>query len=169
MSCILTAFCKKNQANLNSLITLQNKKVKNYYVKNNETAIDKMLCIAADIKGQVEQLELVNQYLDAPKSEKLEFVYNCSDLDINEEDLKSLCLTKNIAYFTERYNAPTVLKAQPAVYDTFIKHSELFINAICQMDEKQQVNNFCLDELVKLKLIAIKHLCALEYLIENSI
>lgn len=169
MSCILTALCKKGQANLNSLIKLQNKKVKNYYVKNNETAIDKMLCIAADIKGQVEQLELVNQYLGAPESEKLDFVYDCSDLDINEKDLKSLCLTKNIAYFTQKYNAPTVLKAQAAVYDSFIKHSELFINAICQMDEKQQVNNFCLDELVKLKLIAIKHLCALEYLIENSI
>ncbi|ABL75967.1 protein kinase interacting protein [Maruca vitrata nucleopolyhedrovirus] len=159
MSCILTAFCKKNQASLNNLIKLQNKKVKNYYAKNNENAIDKMLCIAADIRGQVEQLELVSQYLDAPESEKLNFVNDCSDLDINEEDL----LTKNITYFTQKYNAPIVLKVRPSVYDSFIKHSELFINAICQMDEKQ----YSLDELVKLKLTAIKHLCALEYLIDK--
>ncbi|AGA16178.1 pkip protein [Thysanoplusia orichalcea nucleopolyhedrovirus] len=168
MSCILTAFCKKSQTNLNSLFKLQSKKVKNYFVKNNEAAIDKMLCVAADIKGEIEQLELVYQYMNLPDSEKLDFVYDCEDLDIDKKDLKSLCLTKNIAYFSQKYNAPIVLKSQPIVYDAFIKHCECFINAICQIDEKrQQNNNLCVDELLKLKLIAIKHLCALEFIIEG--
>lgn len=163
----ITCFYKKNQLNLNTLIKLQNKKVKNYFSKKNDGAIEKMLCLAAEIKGCVEQLELVNQYINVADDEKLNFVQDCSDLDFDDKSLKYLCATKNVAYFIQKYNAMTVLNTQPLVYNSFLKHSEFFINAICQLKEKQQ-QNVSLNELIKLKLIAIKHLCVLEYLIENK-
>lgn len=162
MECIL----KKAKFNLSKLIKLQNKKVLNFFVTNNDKMSENLLIIAADINGLVEQIEMLKFCINFSENDKLTFISDNSDLDINDSDLKLLCQTKNLSYFSKKYDADVVLKDYPAAYDYFLKQTEYFINNIAQLYANQHLET--LEELVKLKIIAIKHLCTLEFLINKN-
>ncbi|AOT85584.1 pkip [Cyclophragma undans nucleopolyhedrovirus] len=164
----LHAHLKRERVKLSDLIKLQNKSVRNYF-NDNGVAIqhrdDKLLIVAADLHGCIEQIEVLHMFIDATTATKLEFVYDFTDLDIDESDIKIIHDTKKIDYFSKKYNAANVLQAHPLAYDHFLKESEHFIDTLAMYYSARQNKNFCIDELVIIKSILIKHLCTLEYLV----
>jgi hypothetical protein len=159
---------------------------------NNDIIIaDKLLMIAADIQGLREQINVLNHFINLDDNssgndnngsgnggnnniattthiDKLAFINDHTDLDIDNEQLKELCCTRNLLYFSTRYNAMVKLNNCPLVYDYFLQQSERFINEMANLLSKQQEDNYCLEELVKIKSFAIKHLCTLEHLVEAT-
>ena len=170
MSIILNNVVVKAKQNLENLIKLQNKKVKHYFIKqhnqNDDNTFEKLLILAADIHGLKEQIDVVNLLASLPNTERITFIYDSTDLDISANHLTGLCKNKDLLYFSKRYNAISKLGAYPIVYDYFLKQSEYFIENICSLISKRQEPNYCLEELIKLKSLAIKHLCTLEYLVD---
>ncbi|ANF29763.1 pkip [Catopsilia pomona nucleopolyhedrovirus] len=164
----LDDFIGVSRKTLVAFIKDQNKEINNYFTSKNAllpTNVDKLLILAADIHGTMELLEAALAIADASDNEKLNFIYDCFDLDFEIEDLRALCNNKNFAYFSEKYNARELLKNYPLAFDHFLKESEYFIEHMCLLLEHCEKNNFCINKLIKLKCTAIKHLCALEYLI----
>ncbi|AAF64089.1 protein kinase interacting protein [Choristoneura fumiferana multiple nucleopolyhedrovirus] len=157
----LAAVVHKKRALLNAALKQQDKKVAKYFVKPCENNAEKMLMLTADIHGQVEQLEALLSVARAPRAEKLAFARDCSDLDIDSQDLQQMCARSDLAYFATKYEAAKVLAPHKAAYDSFLKHSERFIDAVRSLDAP----NTTADYLAERKCAAIRHLCTLEYLV----
>ncbi|BBU37590.1 protein kinase interacting factor [Choristoneura diversana nucleopolyhedrovirus] len=157
----LGAVVHKKRALLNAAYKQQDKKVAKYFVKPCENDAEKMLMLAADIYGQVEQLEALLSVARAPHADKLEFARDCSDLDINLQDLQLMCARSDLTYFATKYEAAKVLASYEAAYDSFLKHSERFIDAVRSLNAP----NATADYLAQRKCAAIRHLCTLEYLV----
>lgn len=157
----LAVAVQKNRAILNATYKLQDKKLFKYFSNPCDINSERMLMLAADIYGQIEQLEALLSVIYASNAKKLEFVHDCLDLDIDSEDLKCMCSNKDLAYFANKYGADKTLASYPVAYDSFLKHSEQFIDAIRSLDTPKAT----VDYLVQRKCAAIKHLCTLEYLI----
>ncbi|AKN81009.1 protein kinase interacting protein [Lonomia obliqua multiple nucleopolyhedrovirus] len=166
MSTNLCFVVAKARQNLETLIHTQNKKTKSYFCCKNESSSneeEKLLIVAAKIAGLVEQIEILNYTADLSKADKLDFVYDYQDLDLNKDEIIQLCETRNLSYFSTKYDAAAKLNKFPAAYDFLLKQTEFFIDAICELHAKQQ--NQTIEELIKIKSCAIKHLCSLEYLV----
>nr|AFS52004.1 DekiORF127 [Dendrolimus kikuchii nucleopolyhedrovirus] len=177
----LHAYLRKEQANLHDLIKLQNKSVRNYFLKQNDddnnnnnnknvqrqhhTDEDKLLIVAADLYGSIEHIEVLQMFIDATAAIKLKFAHDFTDLDIDKTDVKMLHDTKKIDYFSIKYNAPSVLQAHPLAYEHFLNQSERFIDTLVLYYNIYHNENCCVDKIVILKSILIKHLCILEYLV----
>ncbi|AGR57145.1 protein kinase interacting protein [Choristoneura rosaceana nucleopolyhedrovirus] len=157
----LAAAVYKKRALLNAAFKQQDKKVAKYFVKPCENDGEKMLMLAADIHGQVEQLEALLSVARASDADKLEFARDCSDLDIDSQDLQRMCARNDLAYFATKYEAAKVLASHAAAYDIFLKHSERFIGAVRSLNTP----NASADYLAQRKCAAIRHLCTLEYLV----
>ncbi|ABI13827.1 protein kinase interacting protein [Anticarsia gemmatalis nucleopolyhedrovirus] len=162
MDCDLSAAVKKGRALLNAALNQQEKKIDKYFVKPSENNVEKMLILAADIHGQIEQIEALLSVAHAADEEKLEFAKDCSDLDIDPAELNGVCKQFDLSYFATKYQAAKVLALYPAAYDSFLKHGEQLINAVLRLNAENATVNY----MVKNKCIVIKHLCAMEYLID---
>ncbi|AJD09267.1 protein kinase interacting protein [Condylorrhiza vestigialis mutiple nucleopolyhedrovirus] len=162
MDCDLFAAVKKGRALLNTALNQQEKKINKYFAKPSENNVEKMLMLAADIHGQIEQMEALLSIAHADDEEKLEFAKDCSDLDFDSAELICVCEQSDLSYFAMKYDAAKVLALYPVAYDSFLKHGEQLINAVRRLNaENATVNN-----MVKNKCVIIKHLCAMEYLID---
>jgi hypothetical protein len=159
MECVI----KKGRTNLAKLIKLQSNTMTKYFGTDNDKLCEKLLIIAADINGLVEQIDILNFFVDSPDSDRATFVLDNSDLDISDKDLQALCETKYFNYFSVKYNADVLLKDCPIIYDYFLKQSELFIENIIRLNESGDI-----EERMITKSIAIKHLCTLEFLINKK-
>ncbi|UZE89795.1 PKIP-1 [Parapoynx stagnalis nucleopolyhedrovirus] len=162
MECVI----KKARTNLAKLIKFQNTKVTKYFVTGNDKLCEKLLILAADINGLVEQIDVLNFFISSPDSDRVIFVSDNSDLDICDTDLQVLYETKCIDYFLIKYNANVLLKDFPVLYNYFLKQNELFIDNITRLNEIKHSSN--IEELMIIKSIAIKHLCTLEFLINKK-
>ncbi|AKR14191.1 protein kinase interacting 1 protein [Dasychira pudibunda nucleopolyhedrovirus] len=157
----LAAIVHKKRALLNAAFKQQDKKIAKYFAKPCENDAEKMLMLAAEIHGQVEQLEALLSVARASDADKREFARDCSDLDIDAQDLQRMCASNEPTYFAAKYDAATVLAAHPAAYDGFLRHSERFVDAMRSLNAP----NADADYLAQRKCAAIRHLCALEYLV----
>ncbi|AUR45131.1 protein kinase interacting protein [Spilosoma obliqua nucleopolyhedrosis virus] len=157
----LAAAVHKERAMLNASFKQQDKKVAKYFVKPSENNDEKMLMLAADINGQIEQLEALISVADASDADKLKFVRDLSDIDIDTQELNRVCARNDLTYFVSKYEATKTLAVYAAAYDNFLKHSERFIIAMRSLNTP----NATVDYLVLRKCEAIKHLCTLEYLV----
>ena len=162
MDCDLFTAVKKGRALLNTALNQQEKKINKYFAKLSENNVEKMLIMAADIHGQIEQMEALLFVVHADDEEKLEFAKDCSDLDINSAELIRVCEQSDLSYFATKYNAAKVLALYPEAYDNFLKHAEQIINAVLRLNAENATVNY----MVKNKCVIIKHLCAMEYLID---
>ncbi|QBC76087.1 protein kinase-interacting factor [Neophasia sp. alphabaculovirus] len=161
MDCDLFAAVKRGRALLNTALNQQEKKVIKYFAKPSENNVEKMLILAADIHGQIEQMEALLYVAHAADEEKLEFAKDCSDLDIDSAELTRVCEQIDLSYFATKYDAAKVLALYPVAYDMFLKHGEQLINAVRRLNAENATVNY----MVKNKCVIIKHLCAMEYLI----
>ncbi|AVA31203.1 pkip [Oxyplax ochracea nucleopolyhedrovirus] len=163
--CVLNKTIHTAKNLLQFLLKLQNKKIENYFLKHESTQIEeKLLILASDIYGLIEQIEVLNIIKDKSLVEKLDFINNFTDLDLNDEDITSLCEDQNLNFFSVKYDASNLLQNYPSAYNHFLKQTEYFIHVLnlFRMKRLQQHNVY---ELLKLKSLAIKHLCVLEFLV----
>lgn len=151
----------KKRALLNALFKQQNGKVNKYFTKSCETSHENMLMLAADIHGQIEQLEALISVARESDANKLEFARDCTDLDIDPKDLQRICESGDLTYFTIKYEAANVLASFAMAYNSFLKHSEKFVDAMRSLNTQ----NATPDYLVRRKCAAIRHLCTLESLV----
>jgi hypothetical protein len=162
MDCDLLAAIKKYRVLLNTAFSHQEKKIIKYFAKPSKNNFETMLILAADIHGQIEQIEALLSVAHASEKKKLKFAKDCSDLGIDAADLIRVCEQRDLSYFTTKYEATKVLASYPVAYDTFLKHSKQLIGAVRYLNAE----NVTVNCLVKNKCAVIKHLCALEYLID---
>nr|BAX08883.1 protein kinase interacting protein [Antheraea pernyi nucleopolyhedrovirus] len=158
MEADLCAAVNTGRALLNAAFKQQDKKIAKYFAKPCEGGAEKMLMLAADIYGQIEQLEALLSVAHAPDSQKLEFARDCSDLDMDPAVLARVC-AGDAAHFATKYGASQALARYPVAYDAFLRHSERFADAARNLSGEN------VNQLVKSKCAAIRHLCALEYLV----
>ncbi|AAK85600.1 hypothetical protein [Epiphyas postvittana nucleopolyhedrovirus] len=165
MECDLSVVINKNRAMLDVAFKQQSRKIKKYFTKPCDDEIEKMLILAADINGQIEELEALLYIVDASDEETMEFARDCTDLDIEPRILKRMCARNDLSYFLTKYDATKVLVANSLAHNSFLKHSEQFIDAVRNLDTANAAASY----LAKHKCAAIKHLCALEYLVGVTI